>query len=321
MIGAVGTQFSSNMTFWENSAGVAGGGVYISGVNLGLRLKKTEFISNSAIIGGGVYTTGSGTAITEDEDGEPQEHPTTLIECVFIDNKAIVAGGALDSAAGIDLIVDTTFMRNTAASGGALRLFGMTYLRGCEFYENVSDEDEGPGVFNDGVISEIANCSFRDNVYNCQPGSYLGYSEVSHQLPDNKHDISMNLHLEHNHFGVELSAMRSSFGTTTMSYFFPTPYAAVFQVDVPLNIVCKGCDTQCDECVVKGKEPMCHEEVEHSTATGGNVTMDFLSIEPGYWRATNMSIIILECYRTKACLGGITGKEDYCKEGYEGPCQ
>lgn len=66
---------------------------------------------------------------------------------------------------------------------------------------------------------------------------------------------------------------------------------------------------------------MCLEELEHSTAEGGKSTIEFLLIDPGYWRATNTSINILECYNAKACLGGVTGRSGYCKTGHEGPCQ
>ena len=65
---------------------------------------------------------------------------------------------------------------------------------------------------------------------------------------------------------------------------------------------------------------MCLEELEHSSAAGGNATLDMLSIEPGYWRATVDSIDILACYNTRACLGGVTGEDGFCRKGYEGPC-
>ena len=178
MVGAVVTQLNSNMIFSENYAGIAGGAVYMSGVCLGLRLEGARFTSNSALIGGAVYTTGSGIAITEDKYGKPQENPTTFIGCKFIGNKAVKTGGALDSGAGIDLIVNTSFVRKTAAIGGALRLVGTISLEGCDFIENLSDEDEGPGISNNGVITDLSRCTFVKNVFNCQPGFYLEYNEV-----------------------------------------------------------------------------------------------------------------------------------------------
>ena len=84
--------------------------------------------------------------------------------------------------------------------------------------------------------------------------------------------------------------------------------------------VCKDCE-DCEGCKVLTNEPMCLEEVEHSTAEGGKLTVEFLVIDPGYWRATTKSLEILECYNTEACLGGVTGREGFCKIGHEGPCQ
>lgn len=66
---------------------------------------------------------------------------------------------------------------------------------------------------------------------------------------------------------------------------------------------------------------MCLEKLDHSSAAGGNNTIESLSIDPGYWRATNTSIYILACYNVDACVGGVTGGQDYCHIGYEGPCK
>lgn len=54
---------------------------------------------------------------------------------------------------------------------------------------------------------------------------------------------------------------------------------------------------------------------------GGAVTLDMITIDKGYWRATNSSKNILACYHADACLGGLTGTPGYCLEGYEGPCK
>ena len=79
----------------------------------------------------------------------------------------------------------------------------------------------------------------------------------------------------------------------------------------------------CDECVFAEPllAPICSEAIAHSISSGGKTTLEALSIEPGYWRATNSSETILACYHADACLGGETGASDYCLEGYEGPCR
>lgn len=66
--------------------------------------------------------------------------------------------------------------------------------------------------------------------------------------------------------------------------------------------------------------PVCSTELDHSTSRGGNVTLNLLEFDPGYWRATSTSKVVLACYNEDACLGGITGADGYCRQGYEGPC-
>lgn len=98
-------------------------------------------------------------------------------------------------------------------------------------------------------------------------------------------------------------------------------HVASRQTGALFETVCKGCDTQCSGCTVEGEEPICLEELGHSTSAGGNTSLESLLIERGYWRATNTSMDILACYNAEACLGGLTGGKDYCSEGYEGPCE
>lgn len=93
------------------------------------------------------------------------------------------------------------------------------------------------------------------------------------------------------------------------------------QTDALFATICKGCDTQCSNCSLGGKEPRCLEELEHSSSTGGNTKLESLQIKPGYWRSTNRSLDIKACYNQQACLGGLTREDGYCREGYEGPCE
>ena len=61
--------------------------------------------------------------------------------------------------------------------------------------------------------------------------------------------------------------------------------------------------------------------MEHATSSGGATTLQTVSIERGFWRATSTSTDVLACFRAEACLGGITGSSSYCRNGYEGPCE
>lgn len=100
-----------------------------------------------------------------------------------------------------------------------------------------------------------------------------------------------------------------------------TPLVTSHQTGAHFGTVCKGCDIQCRGCTVEGKEPMCLEKLDHSTSAGGNTTLETLLIEGGYWRATKKSMAIVACFNSEACLGGLTGDQEYCGKGYEGPCE
>lgn len=87
--------------------------------------------------------------------------------------------------------------------------------------------------------------------------------------------------------------------------------------------MCDGCPTACGGCSLENGllTPTCSDVLEHSTSKGGLVTLENLLIDPGYWRATVSSEVVLACYNADACLGGVTGATGYCLEGYEGPCE
>lgn len=95
----------------------------------------------------------------------------------------------------------------------------------------------------------------------------------------------------------------------------------VSQSGDPYETACSGCQTTCEGCSFDGLVPACSEVMEHAVSPGGLVTLEMLTIEPGYWRATESSRDILACYNEDACLGGLTGEAGYCLEGYEGPCE
>ena len=67
--------------------------------------------------------------------------------------------------------------------------------------------------------------------------------------------------------------------------------------------------------------PYCEGTMSHSISNGSAITIETISIHPGYWRATSASKNVMSCYVPDACRGGVTGISSYCQEGYEGPCE
>ena len=65
----------------------------------------------------------------------------------------------------------------------------------------------------------------------------------------------------------------------------------------------------------------CETPLDHTTADEDGVVVETLSIERGFWRASNKSEDILACYNADACNGGQTGADGFCAPGYQGPCE
>ncbi|CAB1103783.1 unnamed protein product [Ectocarpus sp. CCAP 1310/34] len=265
---ALNSIFNMDISFVGNSAGVAGGAIFLSGVDTGPIFTEVNFTSNVAEIGGAVSSFRCGI--------EPSgvDNPTTFDRCRFVDNQGASTGGAIESAAGKDAFNGSIFEGNSAGTGGALRLAGSEYFFNCTFVGNTADDGEGAAVSNIGYISEMENTFFSGNRFDCRSRMYLDFIQVR-----------------------------------------------TFASDYPFEVMCSGCEVTCKGCVNDGLlVPACTEVMEHATSDGGNITLEALSIDSGYWRATESSEDILACYHPEACLGGVTATSGYRLEGYEGPC-
>eukprot|EP00752_Nemacystus_decipiens_P005732 g5187.t1 len=182
--------FNSSL-FEGNTASGAGGAVMLSGVATGLEFVQVNFIANSSPRGGAVYSVSSG---IETDQGGNQDYPVVYRGCSFADNRASATGGALESIAGLDRIEGTTYERNSAGAGGALRLGGDANVSNCDFTNN-SAKEEGPAISNHGVLHLESGLSrFSGNVFWCEYGTYLDgedgsrYQTVCDGCPGNNGD-------------------------------------------------------------------------------------------------------------------------------------
>ncbi|CAN0168925.1 unnamed protein product [Ectocarpus sp. 12 AP-2014] len=261
---ALNSSFNVDISFVGNSAGVAGGAIFLSGVDIGPIFTEVNFTSNVAEIGGAVSLFGCG---IEPSGGD---NPTTFDRCRFVDNQGTSTGGAIESAAGKDVFNGSIFEGNSAGTGGALRLAGSAYFVNCSFVGNTADDGEGAAVSNIGYISEMENTFFAGNRFDCRSSMYLDFIQQS---------------------------------------------------DDPFEVMCSGCEVTCEACIFDEGllVPACTDVMEHATSDGGNITLEALSIDSGYWRATESSEEVLACYHAEACVGGVTATSGYCLDGYEGP--
>lgn len=169
---ALNTSFSVDISIVGNSAGVAGGAIFLSGVDTGPIFTEVNFTSNVAEIGGAVSLSGCG---IEPSGGD---NPTTFDQCRFVDNQGASTGGAVESAAGKYAFNGSIFEGNSAGTGAALRLAGSAYFFNCSFVGNTADDGEGAAVSNIGYISEMENTLFSGNRFDCRSSMYLDFIQV-----------------------------------------------------------------------------------------------------------------------------------------------
>ena len=107
----------------------------------------------------------------------------------------------------------------------------------------------------------------------------------------------------------------------------PLTFLTQGQDDELWEVACDGCLESCKNCDFGGTVlvPECislsEVGLEHASSDGGVATLKELVIDEGYWRATNTSMDILECYNNDACNGGVTGTAGFCRKGYHGACE
>lgn len=86
---------------------------------------------------------------------------------------------------------------------------------------------------------------------------------------------------------------------------------------------CKSCGgwEDCTDCTidVQRSAEECIATLAHTRSLETNGTLASLQLDPGYWRTSDTSSEILACYAASACRGG--AHDDYCDEGYKGPCE
>ncbi|CAM9147480.1 unnamed protein product, partial [Ectocarpus fasciculatus] len=282
-------------TFSNNTSGANGGALALLGsVSLAIGTKNAVFVGNTADVAGGAVFVSS-TAIGP-----------TFVNVSFISNSAQVGGAISLISSGTSFNPEdyspapTTFeqcrfTRNQAiAMGGAVD----TAAGQDNFVKSVFEGNTAGtgGALRLAGTAEVNNCSFVENVSDDGGGaavSNIGF--VSR---------ASNLSFSRNLFGCQEGMFLELEESGTL-------YEAI----------CDGCPIECEGCSFEEPQlvPKCSDALEHSNSSGGTVTLDALVIEPGYWRATPSSENVLECYNADACLGGVTGSENYCLEGYGGP--
>eukprot|EP00903_Cladosiphon_okamuranus_P006562 g6410.t1 len=286
-----------NTTFRSNFAEGNGGALAISNLDenneIG-RLNGTAFIGNSAeTAGGAVYMS----------DNEHSDIDFT--EVMFESNSAGGSGGAVAAFTTGNALESTwfqrcTFLNNRANdSGGAVEtLAGRQFLYNCDYAGNSADVG---GAMRLGGETFVSDSSFLSN-YATSRGLAIAVVSSSHT------SISKS-----SFEGNELYCRAGFYRRDVQEEGFNPRY----------ETVCLDCPDwdECFDCTIGRSNvmPTCEASLEHTTASEPGITVETLNINEGYWRATNTSENILECYNTDACSGGMTGADSFCAPGYTGP--
>eukprot|EP00752_Nemacystus_decipiens_P006539 g5890.t1 len=292
--------FDDAVTFVDNIAGDDGGGLSIDGDSLLRFSGNTLFSGNSAgSKGGAVYANGNVDGLTYDGavfesnsaaiggaiasySGE-DSLPNSYIGCTFNSNNATSTGGAIEISVGQEYISDSTFINNLAGSGGALRLSGDVSISNVVFEGNKASSLGIDGTIADAgpAVSNLGRISAMTDV----------------RFKDNT-----------------LFCREGTF----MDYKDPDETATRF------STVCAGCNDSstdpCSTCQVDGDMRVpagCFDSPDGTDDVQGT-KLETLEILPGWYRATNETTNIFQCYNEDACLGGQTGDEDFCADGYTG---
>lgn len=92
------------------------------------------------------------------------------------------------------------------------------------------------------------------------------------------------------------------------------------------DTVCEGCSTTANEVPEgvnirqEGGSPVCEQLPPGTIGRASGTTVAGLTLHKGYYRTSNKSAVVLECYRQAACAGG-DDPSKYCAAGYEGACE
>eukprot|EP00903_Cladosiphon_okamuranus_P014374 g13345.t1 len=281
-------------TFESNVAGVNGGGLHSNQCDPASdpgNSAGATFFNNSATYGGALYLSTCKNAFN-------------FTEFTFERNSAFDGGAVALYESGNTAVpysvvfFKCTFLDNVAsASGGAVEtLAGVHEFISCDFEGNSADVG---GALRLGGSALIRDCSFLSNLASTR-GLAIAVVGWSVDMSGSTFD------------GNDFSCPVGSFRNETEKPAGTTARFETVCFDCPAWNECSGCN------MTSTLTPECDAPLAHTSADKGGLTLETLSIEEGYWRATNESDSILACYNPEACSGGPTGP-DSCAPGYKGP--
>jgi predicted outer membrane repeat protein len=316
-----GSSYIRNVSFIENSAPITGGAVQLD-TAVQCVMQDSEFTANEAQ---------SGAAVFVDVDSN-----VTLQSCTFSGNggTSTLSGGAIAADRQQQLTVSNcTFESSTALTGGCIHNdLGPVSMVNSRF-KSCSAVADGGALWS-SYSAIVSSTTFTANTARFGAGVYLVDAQAQVQFTNTVFD----------------SNSASKAGAAVFQYSYDTPLLLPAADTVYRNNVAKCChsngfgsskawlrdansscvdfDTGAErQCCVSGEYISADKQCTHCTnsfdckAVGTSLTT--LSMPYGFWRESLTQLTVRECWNKQACIGGaaFNSTNDYCVEGYKGPCE
>jgi hypothetical protein len=282
----------TNCTFTGNSSGWGGGGIYNDSSDP--ILTNCTFSGNSpSISGGGMHNSSSSPTLTEctfignsasGEGGGMYNFygSPTLTNCMFSSNSANYGGGMANDYSN-PTVVHCTFSGNSAwEGGGMLNDLSNPTLTNCVFIGNSADWSWGGGMHNSSSSPTLTECTFIGNSAGWEGGGMSGGSPTLTNCTFSGNSADR---------GGGMSGGSPTLTNCTFIGNSADRGGGISSVSPTLT-----------NCIIWGNAP---DQIDHyahvsySNVQGGwhgegNIDVDPLFAEPGYWADVNDTNIVVE---------------------------
>jgi len=246
----------------------------------------------------------------------------------FLNNKAYAGGGAIQYAKIKPVLTNWTNVNNTALYGNFLAAFPveLRYLQSDAPVPVSSLPGESGSVFTQpivlGLYDELGQLIISDNLSKGSLRASKQSALVSGlQTVPAKHGVFSFIDLSvtdapGSKIGLQLTA-------ETIDYVSPNPNTGIQSTLLKVDLLLRECvmgeviaNSVCEMCVIgtfsfNTSDTVCKSCPGGLTCYGGANT----TVAQDYWRPSNTSELLLNCYAKDICLGGNLAE---CDTGYEG---
>jgi hypothetical protein len=348
----------NNISFFQNSATVMGGGVFVDSVSSYMSFLDTRWQDNVASVGGGaLYATGSvhlevnGSTFSENivQAGSGsaicvRESLAVLSWNLFDGNEAVGGGGTVfwEHASGMDEPLGlqaggNVFDESNAAGYGPrwateahhLRLLGdqevyiiVGYLEFAPLVGVTLEDVYGQAVVTDSTTTATVSVPPSEtSTCDKEPGFVSGSTTVSFVNGTAIFSALEPLCAPNHSLALAIAALSDSVANETAIEFY---FRACSRGEYYGERICNACENGSYSFADPGDfvlSEMTKEAVcQPCPSQASHCYKDTMVLRQGYWRSDDDSTNIVECpWGAESCLGGENNSDASCASGYRGP--